>query len=117
MRGYIGLLSQNFDLLTTNQSILFSLGRWLYWPINHSDPPHSLRLIDDLRNGKLKQLQQSLAQPRLSMTINTVNTDGTATTASNHTQRVIGSVDDHIYVQDGRVLGTEPDLPFFEIEV
>ncbi|WP_351123315.1 hypothetical protein [Shewanella sp. T24-MNA-CIBAN-0130] len=69
----------------------------------------------------LKQLQQSLAQPRLIMTINTVNTDGTVTasTASNHTQRVIGSgsIGDHIYVQDGRVLGTAPDLPFVEIEV
>jgi hypothetical protein len=57
------------------------------------------------------------------MTINAVNTDGTVTvtasTASNHTQRVIGSgsIGDHIYVQDGRVLGTAPDFAFFEIEV
>jgi hypothetical protein len=55
------------------------------------------------------------------MTINTVSTDGTVTasTASNHTQRVIGSgnVGDHIYVQDGRVLGTAPDLAFVEIDV
>jgi hypothetical protein len=69
----------------------------------------------------LKQLQQSLSAPRTIMTINVVNTDGTVTasTASNHTQRVIGSgsVGDHIYVQDGRVLGTAPDLVFFEIEV
>jgi hypothetical protein len=69
----------------------------------------------------LKQLQQSLSAPRVIMTINTVNTDGTVTasTASNHTQRVIGSgsIGDHIYVQDGRVLGTAPALVFVEIEV
>lgn len=69
----------------------------------------------------LKQLQQSLSTPRLIMTINVANADGTvtATTASGHTQRVIGSgsVGDHIYVQDGRVLGTAPDLAFVEIEV
>ena len=69
----------------------------------------------------LKQLQQSLSTPRVIMTINVVNTDGTvtATTASGQTQRVIGtgSIGDHIYVQDGRVLGTAPDLPFYEMEV
>lgn len=69
----------------------------------------------------LKQLQQSLSTPRVIMTIDAVNVDGTvtATTASGHTQRVIGSgnVGDHIYVQDNRVLGTAPDLPFYEMEV
>ncbi|WP_251073473.1 hypothetical protein [Shewanella sp. NKUCC05_KAH] len=55
------------------------------------------------------------------MTVAAVNADGTVTasSASGHTIRAIGSgtVGDHIYVQDGRVLGTAPDLPFVEIEV
>ncbi|QYJ79436.1 hypothetical protein [Shewanella acanthi] len=69
----------------------------------------------------LKQLQTALTLPRMIMTVNAVNADGTvtATTASGQTMRIIGTaaVDDHIYVQDGRVLGTAPDLPFVEIEV
>lgn len=42
----------------------------------------------------LKQLQQSLSAPRTIMTINAVNTDGTVTasTASNHTQRVLSLI-------------------------
>jgi uncharacterized protein (AIM24 family) len=69
----------------------------------------------------LKQLQTALVLPRMIMTVATVNADGTitASSASGHTIRAIGSatIGDHIYVQDGRVLGTAPDLPFVEIEV
>ncbi|MCU8034362.1 hypothetical protein L5M38_16175 [Shewanella sp. SM101] len=69
----------------------------------------------------LKQLQTALVLPRMIMTVDAVNADGTVTasSASGHTIRAIGSgtVGDHIYVQDGRVLGTAPDLPFVEIEV
>lgn len=69
----------------------------------------------------LKQLQTALALPRMIMTVAAMNTDGTVTasSASGHTIRAIGSatIGDHIYVQDGRVLGTAPDLPFVEIEV
>ena len=69
----------------------------------------------------LKQLQTALVLPRMIMTVAAVNADGTVTanSASGHTIRAIGSgtVGDHIYVQDGRVLGTAPDLPFVEIEV
>ncbi|MBU1393695.1 MAG: hypothetical protein KJ856_14030 [Gammaproteobacteria bacterium] len=69
----------------------------------------------------LKQLQTALVLPRMIMTVAAVNADGTVTasSASGHTIRVIGSgtVGDHIYVQDGRVLGTAPDLPFVEIDV
>jgi uncharacterized protein (AIM24 family) len=69
----------------------------------------------------LKQLQTALVLPRMIMTVAAVNADGTitASSASGHTIRAIGSatLGDHIYVQDGRVLGTAPDLPFVEIEV
>jgi len=55
------------------------------------------------------------------MLVSAVNADGTVTasSASGHTIRAIGTatVGDNIYVQDGRVLGTAPDLPFVEIEV
>lgn len=55
------------------------------------------------------------------MLVSAVNADGTVTasSASGHTIRAIGTatVGDHIYVQDGRVLGTAPDLPFVEIDV
>ncbi|WP_037428035.1 hypothetical protein [Shewanella sp. POL2] len=69
----------------------------------------------------LKQLQSALVLPRQIMLVSAVNADGTVTasSASGHTIRAIGTatVGDHIYVQDGRVLGTAPDLPFVEIEV
>ncbi|ABE56513.1 hypothetical protein Sden_3237 [Shewanella denitrificans OS217] len=69
----------------------------------------------------LKQLQTALVLPRMIMTVDVVNADGTVTasSASGHTIRAIGSatIGDHIYVQDGRVLGTAPDLPFVEMEV
>lgn len=69
----------------------------------------------------LKQLQTALVLPRKIMLVSAVNADGTVTasSASGHTIRAIGTatVGDHIYVQDGRVLGTAPDLPFVEIEV
>ncbi|MFB2800470.1 hypothetical protein [Shewanella seohaensis] len=69
----------------------------------------------------LKQLQSALVLPRQIMLVSAVNADGTVTasSASGHTIRAIGTatVGDRIYVQDGRVLGTAPDLPFVEIEV
>lgn len=69
----------------------------------------------------LKQLQSQLSQPRWIMTVAAVNSDGTVTasSASGQTLRAIGSasVGDHIYVQDGRVLGPAPNLPLVEIEV
>lgn len=69
----------------------------------------------------LKQLQSALVLPRQIMLVSAVNADGTVTasSASGHTIRAIGTatVGDHIYVQDGRVLGSAPDLPFVEIEV
>ncbi|MEL4248570.1 hypothetical protein [Shewanella xiamenensis] len=69
----------------------------------------------------LKQLQSALVLPRQIMLVSAVNADGTVTasSASGHTIRAIGTatVGDHIYVQDGMVLGTAPDLPFVEIEV
>lgn len=69
----------------------------------------------------LKQLQSAFVLPRQIMQVSAVNADGTVTasSASGHTIRAIGTatVGDHIYVQDGRVLGTAPDLPFVEIEV
>ncbi|MEL4371427.1 hypothetical protein [Shewanella xiamenensis] len=69
----------------------------------------------------LKQLQSALVLPRQIMLVSAVNADGTVTasSASGHTIRAIGTatVGDNIYVQDGRVLGTAPDLPFVEIEV
>lgn len=69
----------------------------------------------------LKQLQSALVLPRQIMLVSAVNADGTVTasSASGHTIRAIGTVTvgDHVYVQDGRVLGTAPDLPFVEIEV
>ena len=69
----------------------------------------------------LKQLQTALVLPRQIMLVSAVNADGTVTasSASGHTIRAIGTatVGDHIYVQDGRVLGTAPNLPFVEIEV
>ena len=69
----------------------------------------------------LKQLQTALVLPRQIMLVSAVNADGTVTasSASGHTIRAIGTatVGDHIYVQDGRVLGSAPDLPFVEIEV
>jgi hypothetical protein len=69
----------------------------------------------------LKQLQSALVLPRQIMLVSAVNADGTVTasSASGHTIRAIGTatVGDHVYVQDGRVLGTAPDLPFVEIEV
>lgn len=69
----------------------------------------------------LKQLQSALVPPRQIMLVSAVNADGTVTasSASGHTIRAIGTatVGDHVYVQDGRVLGSAPDLPFVEIEV
>ncbi|MEL4280696.1 MULTISPECIES: hypothetical protein [Shewanella] len=69
----------------------------------------------------LKQLQSALVLPRQIMLVSAVNADGTVTASSSsgHTIRAIGSasVGDHIYVQDGRVLGTAPGLPFVEIEI
>ncbi|MFB2661980.1 hypothetical protein [Shewanella mangrovisoli] len=69
----------------------------------------------------LKQLQSAFVLPRQIMQVSAVNADGTVTVSSSsgHTIRAIGSasVGDHVYVQDGRVLGTAPDLPFVEIEV
>ncbi|GGN23358.1 hypothetical protein [Shewanella putrefaciens] len=69
----------------------------------------------------LKQLQSALVLPRQIMLVSAVNADGTVTasSASGHTIRAIGTatVGDHVYVQDGRVLGSAPDLPFVEIEV
>ncbi|MFB2653882.1 hypothetical protein [Shewanella seohaensis] len=69
----------------------------------------------------LKQLQSALVLPRQIMLVSAVNADGTVTasSASGHSIRAIGSasIGDHVYVQDGRVLGTAPDLPFVEIEV
>lgn len=69
----------------------------------------------------LRQLRGSILPAKVIMTVNAVNADGTvtATTAGGLTQRVIGSasVDDKIYVQDRRVLGTAPTLPHVNIEV
>ncbi|MFB2669998.1 hypothetical protein ACE02U_14610 [Shewanella xiamenensis] len=69
----------------------------------------------------LKQLQSALVLPRQIMLVSAVNADGTVTasSASGHTIRAIGTatVGDHIYVQDGRVLGSAPDLPFVEIDI
>ncbi|QYK07561.1 hypothetical protein [Shewanella mangrovisoli] len=69
----------------------------------------------------LKQLQSAFVLPRQIMLVSAVNADGTVTASSSsgHTIRAIGSasVGEHIYVQDGRVLGTAPDLPFVEIEI
>lgn len=69
----------------------------------------------------IKELQNQLLPPRLIMTVDTANEDGTVTVSSDsgHTIRAIGSgsVGAKVYVQDGRVLGAAPDLPFYEIEV
>lgn len=50
-----------------------------------------------------------------------VNEDDTVTasTASGHSIRAIGSanIGEQVYVQGGRVLGIAPDLPHVEIEV
>lgn len=68
-----------------------------------------------------KKLQSALVQPRTIMSVSTINADGTVTasTASGQSLRVIGSatVGDKIYVQDGRVLGTAPNLTHIEIDV
>lgn len=70
----------------------------------------------------IKELQRQLLPPRLIMKITALNeTDGTVTVQSDsgHILQVIGSgsIDSRVYVQDGRVLGSAPDLPFYEIEV
>ena len=69
----------------------------------------------------LRLLQQELQQQRMIMTINAVNTDGTVTATSyrGSSVRVLGSgnIGDKVYVQGGLIIGSAPDLPFFEIEV
>lgn len=69
----------------------------------------------------LKQLQRTLLPPRIIMTVNADNGDGTVTvTAGNGgTIRATGTATagDKVYVQAGRVLGPAPDLPHGVIEV
>ncbi|RLV61011.1 hypothetical protein D5018_03995 [Parashewanella curva] len=69
----------------------------------------------------LQQLKQSLGSQRQILKVTQSHSDGTvsAVSPSGHGVRVIGSgsVNSHIYVQDGRVLGTAPDLPHSDIEV
>ncbi len=68
-----------------------------------------------------KQLKQSLGSQRQILKITTAHADGTvsAVSPSGHAQRVIGSgsVNSNVYVQEGRVLGSAPDLPHTEIDV
>lgn len=68
-----------------------------------------------------KQLQSLINQPKRIVTITSVNAEGTCTveSLSGHTSTVIGTgtVGQMVYIQDGRVLGTAPSLPYFELEV
>ena len=68
-----------------------------------------------------KQLQRAFSVPRMIMTVNADNGDGTivASTGGGSTITVIGSATPgtKVYVQDGRVLGSAPDLPHTQIEV
>ena len=68
-----------------------------------------------------KQLQQLISKPRTIATIVSVNPEGTVTVSSpaGYHSTVIGTgtAGQMVYVQEGRVLGPAPELPFFELEV
>jgi len=68
-----------------------------------------------------KQLQQLIRQPKSIVEVISVNPEGTVTveTLSGHASTVIGTgtVGQMVYIQDGRVLGAAPELPYSEIEV
>lgn len=70
----------------------------------------------------LKQFQQALLPPRMIMKVAADNGNGTVAVVSlsgSHGMNAIGSgtVGGHVYVQDGRVLGSAPDLPHGKTEV
>ncbi|MDF0533673.1 hypothetical protein PY479_05185 [Shewanella sp. A32] len=69
----------------------------------------------------LKELRQALLPPRVIATVTAQNADDTITavTSSGRQYRAIGSatVGTKVYIQDGRVLGTAPDLTHYEISV
>ncbi|QQX78512.1 hypothetical protein JK628_13060 [Shewanella sp. KX20019] len=68
-----------------------------------------------------KQLQQALSLPRMIMTVQSDNGNGTVKLISDSGLSITaigsGSPGAKVYVQDGRVLGTAADLPHTEIEV
>lgn len=68
-----------------------------------------------------KQLQKALSIPRMIMTVQTDNGNGTVKLLSDSglssTALGSGSPGTMVYVQDGRVLGIAADLPHSEIEV
>ena len=68
-----------------------------------------------------KQLKKALSLPRMIMTVEADNGNGTTKLRSDSglslTAIGSGSPGTKVYVQDGRVLGTAADLPHSEIEV
>ena len=68
-----------------------------------------------------KQLQKALSLPRMIMTVQSDNGDGTVKLISDSGLKAnaigSGSAGSKVYVQDGRILGTAADLPHSEIEV
>ncbi|GIU22270.1 hypothetical protein [Shewanella sp. MBTL60-007] len=68
-----------------------------------------------------KQLQKALSLPRMIMTVQSDNGDGTVKLISDSGLKATaigsGSAGSKVYVQDGRILGTAADLPHSEIEV
>ncbi|WP_434340178.1 hypothetical protein [Motilimonas cestriensis] len=69
----------------------------------------------------IKQLQQLLLPRREILKVVISHDDGTVTAVSpsGQQQRLIGnaSVDQHVYAEKGRVLGSAPNLPHGVIEV
>lgn len=68
-----------------------------------------------------KQFRQLISQPKSIVEIVSVNPEGTVTveSLSGQPSTVIGTgtVGQMVYIQDGRVLGDAPSLPYVELEV
>lgn len=68
-----------------------------------------------------KQLQHLISQPKRIVEIVSVNPEGTVTVESLSGQPITvigtGTIGQMVYIQDGRVLGEAPSLPYFELEV
>jgi hypothetical protein len=69
----------------------------------------------------LKNLQQWFAPSRAIMLIEAVHAEGTVTVRSLSGQPTTaigtGTIGQHVYVENGRVIGDAPSLPYFEVDV